>query len=113
MGLYRMLTPIAAHPETQEFCEKYLKPLEDYDRENGRQLMDTLQEIVQSGWNLKKASENMYLHYNSMKYRYSKICSVMNVDFDDHANRLMTEIAMVVHMMNRRQVPDTKQYTLP
>ena len=29
MGLYRMLTPIAAHPETQEFCEKYLKPLED------------------------------------------------------------------------------------
>ena len=113
MGLYRMLTPIAAHPETQEFCEKYLKPLDDYDRENGRQLMDTLQEIVQSGWNLKKASENMYLHYNSMKYRYSKICSVMNVDFDDHANRLMTEIAMVVHMMNRRQVPDTKQYTLP
>ena len=113
MGLYRMLTPIAANPETLDFCEKFLKPLEDYDRENGRELMDTLQEIVQCGWNLKKASENLYLHYNSMKYRYSKICSVMNMDFDDHGNRLMTEIAIVVHMMNRRQIPDVKQYTLP
>lgn len=110
MGLYRMLTPIIDSPEAKEFCERYLKPLEDYDQQNGRQLMATLQEIVQSGWNLKKASENMYLHYNSMKYRYSKICSVMNVDFDDHANRLMTEIAMIVHMMNSRQLPDTKQY---
>ncbi len=113
MGLYRMLTPIAANPETQDFCERFLKPLEDYDRENGRELMDTLQEIVQCGWNLKKASENLFLHYNSMKYRYSKICTVMNLDFDDHANRLMTENAIVVYMMNRRQIPDVKQYTLP
>lgn len=113
MGLYRMLTPIAANPETQDFCERFLKPLEDYDRENGRELMDTLQEIVQCGWNLKKASENLFLHYNSMKYRYSKSCTVMNLDFDDHANRLMTEIAIVVYMMNRRQIPDVKQYTLP
>ena len=74
--------------------------------------MDTLQEIVQCDWNLKKASENLYLHYNSMKYRYSKICSVMNMDFDDHGNRLMTEIAIVVHMMNRRQFPDIRQYKL-
>ena len=112
MGVYRMLTPIAANPETLDFCDKFLKPLEDYDRENGRELMDTLREIVQCDWNLKKASENLYLHYNSMKYRYSKICSVMNMDFDDHGNRLMTEIAIVVHMMNRRQIPDIKQYKL-
>ena len=113
MGLYRMLTPIAANPETQDFCERFLKPLEDYDRENGRELMDTLQEIVLCGWNLKKASENLFLHYNSMKYRYNKIRTIMNLDFDDHANRLMTEIAIVVYMMNRRQIPDVKQYTLP
>jgi len=113
MELYRMLTPIAANPETQDFCERFLKPLEDYDRENGRELMDTLQEIVLCGWNLKKASENLFLHYNSMKYRYNKIRTIMNLDFDDHANRLMTEIAIVVYMMNRRQIPDVKQYTLP
>lgn len=113
MGLYRMLSPIAANPETQDFCERFLKPLEDYDRENGRELMDTLQEIVLCGWNLKKASENLFLHYNSMKYRYNKIRTIMNLDFDDHANRLMTEISIVVYMMNRRQIPYVKQYTLP
>ena len=36
----------------------------------------------------------------------------MNMDFDDHGNRLMTEIAIVVHMMNRRQFPDIRQYKL-
>ena len=36
----------------------------------------------------------------------------MDVDFDIHANRLMIEIAIIVRMMNQRQVPDVKQGTI-
>ena len=110
MGLYRMLTPIMSSPEAMEYCEKYLQPLELYDAENGQELLNTLNEIIQTGWNLKKAAENMYLHYNSMKYRYNRICAIMGLDLSKQANRLMISIALIVHMMNRTQLPDTKRY---
>lgn len=110
MGLYRMLTPILDSKEAKEYCEKYLDPLETYDAENGQELLSTLNEIIQTGWNLKKAAENMYLHYNSMKYRYNRICAIMGLDLSKQANRLMISIALIVHMMNRSQLPDTKRY---
>ncbi len=110
MGLYRMLSPVLNAPESREYCEQFILKLEQYDAENGANLLNTLNEIVQTGWNLKKASENMYLHYNSMKYRYSRICAVMGLDLSEHANRIMVSIALIVHSMNRSQLPDTKRY---
>ena len=56
------LTPIYPETDAAENMSLILELLEkkglislDYDRENGRELMDTLQEIVQCEWNLKKA----------------------------------------------------------
>lgn len=112
LGLYRMLMPLLESPESREYCEMYITKLEDYDAENGTDLVNTLGEIVQTGWNLKKASENMYLHYNSMKYRYSRICAIMGLDLNDHANRVTASIALIVHAMNRTQLPDMKKFDL-
>ena len=36
-----------------------------------------------------------------------------DADAYDRRARLMAEIAMIVHMMNARQLPDTQQYILP
>lgn len=112
MGLYRMLLPLLGSAESREYCEQYITKLETYDAENGTDLFNTLNEIVQTGWNLKKASENMYLHYNSMKYRFSRICTIMELDLNDHANRVTVSIALIVHAMNRNQLPDMKKFDL-
>ncbi len=113
LGLYRILTPVMNTPETLEYCEKYLEPLEQYDQANGQDLVNTLHEIIMTGWNLKKAANNLYLHYNSMKYRYSRICSIMNLDLNDPNNRTFISIALIVHMMNRSQVPEIKAFSPP
>lgn len=110
LGLYRMLLPMQDFPEAREYYERYLKPLEVYDTENGQDLLMTLHEIIQSGWNLKKAAENMYLHYNSMKYRYSRICAIVGLDLSQQMNRLMISIILIVHMISISQLPDTRQY---
>lgn len=110
MGLYRMLSPVLESPEAKEYCERYIVTLEAYDAENGADLVNTINEIVQTGWNLKKAAENMYLHYNSMKYRYSRICAIIGLDLNDHVNRMMISIALIVHAMNRNQLPDMKKF---
>ena len=50
-------------------------------------------------WNLKKASEQLYIHYNSMKYRYRRICEVLGKRLDDADEKLNIEIALKLDAM--------------
>ena len=102
LGLYRLLAPVMNSPESQELCIQYIQPLEDYDRKYHGELLPTLQEILQNGWNLKESAAGLYIHYNSIKYRYSKICKVLNLDLADHNNRSLVEIAMKLYLLKHK-----------
>ncbi|MCB7319661.1 PucR family transcriptional regulator [Lacrimispora sp. 210928-DFI.3.58] len=99
LGLYRLLAPIMDRPEAEELYTQYILPLEDYDRQYHGELLATLQEILQCGWNLKESASRLYIHYNSIKYRYSKICKILNLDLSDHNNRSLVEIAMKLYRL--------------
>ena len=102
LGLYRLLAPVMNSPESEELCIQYIQPLEDYDRKYHGELLPTLQEILQNGWNLKESAAGLYIHYNSIKYRYSKICKVLNMDLADHNNRSLVEIAMKLYLLKHK-----------
>ena len=102
LGLYRLLAPVMNSPESEELCIQYIRPLEDYDRKYHGELLPTLQEILQNGWNLKESAAGLYIHYNSIKYRYSKICKVLNLDLADHNNRSLVEIAMKLYLLKHK-----------
>ena len=99
LGLYRLLAPVMNSPESDELCLQYITPLAEYDRKYHREFLITLQEILQHGWNLKESAAALYIHYNSIKYRYSKICKVLNLDLSDHDNRSLIEIAMKLYRL--------------
>ena len=102
LGLYRLLAPVMNSPESEELCIQYIQPLEDYDRKYHGELLPTLQEILQNGWNLKESAAGLYIHYNSIKYRYAKICKVLNLDLADHNNRSLVEIAMKLYLLKHK-----------
>ena len=102
LGLYRLLAPVMNSPESEELCMQYIRPLEEYDRKYHGELLSTLKEILQNGWNLKESAEGLYIHYNSVKYRYSKICKVLNLDLADHNNRSLVEIAMKLYLLKHK-----------
>ena len=80
IGIYRLLFSISSNNEAIEFCDKYVKPLQQYDDQHHANLIETLQSIINCGWNLKLASEKLFLHYNSVKYRFQKICDLLEID---------------------------------
>jgi len=99
LGLYRLLAPMADRPEAQELMERCIRPLEDYDQKHNSELLHTLQIVIQQGWNLKAAAEELYIHYNSVKYRYAKICRLLGIDLAVHDNRTLVEIALKLHLL--------------
>ena len=103
LGIYRLLASMDHTVEFTDFCMRYIQPLETYDMKNHTSLLDTLRAVVKCGWNLKSASDALFIHYNSVKYRFHKICEVLGLDLREHENQLAVEIALKMHMVDSRR----------
>lgn len=99
MGAYKLLYKITVDQEMKEFCDKYLWPLIDYDRENNTEYIRTLRALVDNDWNLKATADKLYIHYNTMKYRFEKICEILNINLKDKENKFSMELALKLMSM--------------
>ena len=104
IGIYRLLFSISSNNEAIEFCDKYVKPLQQYDDQHHANLIETLQSIINCGWNLKLASEKLFLHYNSVKYRFHKICDLLEIDLRDNSRHTEIELALKIYLIQKNQI---------
>lgn len=105
MDLFRIFLPILDNQEALEACRNCLQPLLDYDRKNGKNMLETLQVVSECDWNLKLAAERMFLHPNSVKYRMEQIEKLIHRNCREHSDRLLIEIAILVQTM-AKNIPD-------
>ena len=105
MDLFRIFLPILDNQEALEACRNCLQPLLDYDRKNGKNMLETLQVVSECDWNLKLAAERMFLHPNSVKYRMEQIGKLIHRNFREHSDRLLIEIAILTYTMSKK-LPD-------
>ena len=101
MGVYRLLAG-GQRDVCMEYLERYILPVQHYDQQYHTTLFPTLQTMIRCAWNLRQVAQELYIHYNSAKYRYQKICELLNMDLRDSEQRLNMEIALrVYHMYNK------------
>lgn len=102
IGIYQLLFPISNSIEAGEFCKKYIQPLQEYDAKHHTNLIETLQAIVNSGWNLKVASKALFLHYNSVKYRFQKISEILDLDLRSTSHHTEIELALKLYLIQKQ-----------
>lgn len=100
LGIYRLLYSIYQNEEVQDFCKSSIGKLIEYDKQHNSELFNSIIAIVECDWNIKAASELMYTHYNTMKYRYKKIASLIGEDLNKSEVRLNLSLALKVYRMN-------------
>lgn len=105
LGVYRMLFDISHGEEANSFCNQYLGKLMEYDSKNNCEYMKTLRCIVKNDWNLKKTADDLFIHYNTIKYRFSKISEIINLDLNNRENKFMIELCL-------KLMDISKQYSL-
>ena len=94
LGVMKLLSRVSGSDEARELCAEYVEKLRSYDAEHGSSLLQTMQVIANCEWNLKRASEQLYIHYNSVKYRYRKACQILEKDLSSADQKLNMEIAL-------------------
>lgn len=96
LGIYRILSHEDIQPELYQFFMETLGPIAEYDRDKDAELLDTLKMYYECGCNLKKVSEEMYTHYNTVIYRMQRIKEIGGIDFNDANTTLNVHIALKI-----------------
>lgn len=94
LGVYRLLEAIYNTSQAKEFYKLSIGKLIRYDEKRGTELFKTLVCIKECDWNLKNAAQKMYIHYNTIKYRYKKIEQILNIDLENSEERFIISISI-------------------
>ncbi|MFZ5967570.1 MAG: PucR family transcriptional regulator [Bacillota bacterium] len=103
LGIYRLLCYEEMQDELNQFYQETLAPLVSYDKEKDSELVKTLYMYFQCGGNLKKISEEMFTHYNTIIYRMQRIKEITGIDLDDPGERLNVQVSLKILELKKKE----------
>lgn len=96
LGIYRILSHDEIRDDVLQFSKELLGPLMDYDRQRDADLIKTLKAYFEAGGNVKRVSERLFTHYNTVIYRMQRIKEIADVDLEDSDMMLNLHIALKI-----------------
>ncbi|MPM73255.1 Purine catabolism regulatory protein [bioreactor metagenome] len=101
LGVYKLLGNLYNTKDAVNFYYDYIGKLIEHDKNKKTQLVGTLESIVRCNWQLKAAAEELSIHYNTLKYRFRKICELMEFDVYDSEQRLNVALSLKLYLMDK------------
>ncbi|MBA5850351.1 PucR family transcriptional regulator ligand-binding domain-containing protein [Clostridium sp. cel8] len=83
LGVFRLFFEMDRYDEMKNLFNENLLKLKEYDKKNSSCLIKTLHVYLKNNRNLGKASEELYIHRNTMKYRVKRIEDILQCDLKD------------------------------
>ncbi|MFZ5967585.1 MAG: PucR family transcriptional regulator [Bacillota bacterium] len=96
LGIYKIFCQDHLKEELIKFYKEVLEDLVEYDRTKNTELVKTLQIYFETNGNLKRMSEIMYTHYNTVLYRIQRIQEITGMRVDNAEERFNLETALKI-----------------
>lgn len=94
-AVFHLLDKNVDRSRLAQFARNTLGKLMDYDRDNGTQLLQTLEHYFAQSGNISEAAKGMYIHRNTYIYRLDKIKGILGDRFDNPQKLLEYQIALL------------------
>jgi purine catabolism regulator len=98
LGVYRLLSRLPLE-ELRRHRAEAIGPLLDYDRDHNGALVHTLEVFLRCERNRVKAAEELFIHYNTLRYRLGQIEKLTGGLSGDATARLNLEVALCAHRL--------------
>jgi PucR family transcriptional regulator, purine catabolism regulatory protein len=99
LGPFLMLDGIAGDEAAQRTAAAVLAPLEAYDAETSRGLVETLETFLRENGNTTQAARALFLNRHSLMYRLRKIEALTGRSLDRHDDRFILELSVRLRRM--------------
>ena len=83
IGIYRIFFNLSDDKVLRNLLTETLGAIMQYDDENGSDMVHTLEVFLEQGCNIAAATDALYVHRNTVKYRIKRIEEIMNIDLKD------------------------------
>ena len=102
LGIYKILSQDYLEEELEEFYDTTLKPLVEYDQRKSTELIKTLESYFNNNGNLKRMSDELFTHYNTILYRVQRIMDITSMDLENPSDRLNLDISLKIKKLLKR-----------
>jgi len=99
MGVYKILSQPAIQSELEIFYKETIDRLVIYDTRKDTELVKTIEAYYACNGNLKRMSEVLFTHYNTILYRLNRIQDIIEMNLDDEEARYAIQTALKIYKM--------------
>lgn len=94
LGTYRLLLSMADPDALRAFSDALLGPLDEYDREQGGELIPSLRAFLQHNARWETAAAELYVHRHTLRYRMRKVEELTGRDLASSFDRMEFWLAL-------------------
>lgn len=105
LGLASFLLGRSNHADVEEYLQRTLGPVLDYDSRRGTQLAATLDAWFAAGGSLSEAGKRLHIHANTVGQRLERVTALLGDDWRDPQRALETQLALTMWRMRNADVP--------
>ncbi len=91
-----IINEISGSRSLYSLCFRPMIKLIEADAEEENMLVDTLFTYISNQFSIKKTCEQLFIHRNTLYYRFEKIRSIMGCDFMEYPNLIDIGITMMI-----------------
>ena len=99
MGIYKLLMGIEDREIIQEYYDKTIRPLLDYDKKNDSDLAVVLRAYLNHNGSVKETADELYVHRNTINYKLTRISEILDMDLSQLNTRLQLRIGFMLEDM--------------
>lgn len=96
MGIYKLLMGIEDKEIIQEYYEKAILPLCDYDEKNNSDLTQVLRSYLSHNGSVKETADELFVHRNTINYKLNKIAELLDIDLSSLNARLQLSVGFMI-----------------
>lgn len=96
LGVYRLLLQVTKKEELRSFAREVLGPLAGDDKEEYAGLRTTLQALLDHNLNVAETARSLFFHYNTLRYRITKLEHMVGPFTEDPNLRLSVSLALQI-----------------
>lgn len=101
IGIHQILLPFIENDWLKEYSTQLLTPIKNYDDKYHTQLFETAIAYVENDQSIKRTSEILFQHNNTIRYRLKKIKELLQMEHLEGSFNEQLSIAIKIYQLNQ------------
>ncbi len=99
MGIYKLLLGVEDREILEEYYEKTIQPLVEYDEKNDSDLCNVLWVYLQHDGSVKDTADELYVHRNTINYKLNRAAKILDMNLSSLDTRLQLTLGFMLQDM--------------